>query len=88
MIKITTQNQGRREGGQVGPFAPGPQDLRGLITEDFNILTARNAPTCILSQSKWCDQENFPLASLGPHFPVLPHGSPKALGGPAQNENF
>ena len=54
--------QGRPEGEQEGQFAPGPQGLRGLIIEDFNILAAGNALKYIKSPSKRHDRKNVPLA--------------------------
>ena len=40
-------------------FAPRPQGLRGLIIEDINILTPRNALKCILSRFKGRNRKLF-----------------------------
>ena len=78
--------------GQEEQFAPGPQGLRGLITQDlktFNILTARNVLKCILSQSKGVIEKIFcSLRSQGASFPGFAPGPPKPLGGPVYLNDF
>ena len=50
--------------GGRGQFVPGPQGLRSLMIEDFDILIARNPLKCTLSRSKGRDRKSFLLASL------------------------
>ena len=71
--------------GQKGQFAPGPQGLRGLTIEDFNILTAGNALNGFSANLKGLI-EKFPcrFACRGASFHSFVPGPPKALGGPAE----
>ena len=80
--EIWIYNHGRREGEHEGQFALGIQGLRGLITEDFNILTAGNALKCIQSQSKGRDRKQICARSfkVGASFCSFVPGPPETLG--------
>ena len=84
MMKYTEVAPSRAaERGAGGAICPRPQGVRGLIIEDFSILSAENALKCILSQSKGHDQKILLLASLaGASAPSFVPGSPEVLFGP------